>query len=71
MRRVAAGLGMGTMSLYNYVPSKEHLVQLMIDHVSGEYTLPRHPPGGRPGPRSWIWPGRDGTSPGATRGCPG
>jgi AcrR family transcriptional regulator len=37
MRRIAADLGMGTMSLYNYVPSKEHLVQLMIDHVSGEY----------------------------------
>jgi AcrR family transcriptional regulator len=37
MRRVAAGLGMGTMSLYNYVPSKEHLLQLMIDQVSGEY----------------------------------
>jgi AcrR family transcriptional regulator len=37
MRRVAAGLGMGTMSLYNYVPSKQHLVQLMIDQVSGEY----------------------------------
>jgi AcrR family transcriptional regulator len=37
MRRIAADLGMGTMSLYNYVPSKEHLVQLMIDQVSGEY----------------------------------
>ena len=42
MRRVAAALGMGTMSLYNYVPAKEHLVQLMIDHVGGEY---RYPPG--------------------------
>ena len=43
MRRVAADLGMGTMSLYNYVTAKEHLVQLMIDHVSGEY---RYSPGG-------------------------
>ena len=45
MRRVAAGLGMGTMSLYNYVPSKEHLVQLMIDQVSGEYRYAGSPPG--------------------------
>ena len=74
MRRVAAGLGMGTMSLYNYVPSKEHLVQLMIDQVSGEYRYAGSPPGRPPltaGPRSWTWPGRDGTSPGATHGCPG
>lgn len=45
MRRVAATLGMGTMSLYNYVPSKEHLVQLMIDQVSAEYRYPDSPPG--------------------------
>ena len=44
MRRVASGLGMGTMSLYNYVPSKEHLVQLMIDQVSAEYRYPGSPP---------------------------
>ena len=42
MRRMAADLGMGTMSLYNYVPTKDHLVQLMIDEVSGEYRYP-HP----------------------------
>jgi hypothetical protein len=64
MRRVAAGLGMATMSLYNYVPSKEHLIQLMIDQVSGEYRYAGSPP-------SSTWPGRDGTSPGATHGCPG
>jgi AcrR family transcriptional regulator len=40
MRRVAAALGMATMSLYSYVPAKEHLVQLMIDHVGGEYQYP-------------------------------
>jgi AcrR family transcriptional regulator len=45
MRRVAAGLDMGTMSLYNYVPSKEHLVQLMIDQVSAEYRYADSPPG--------------------------
>ncbi|MDX6334831.1 MAG: hypothetical protein QOG05_2171 [Streptosporangiaceae bacterium] len=54
MRRVAAGLGMGTMSLYNYVPSKEHLVQLMIDRVSGEYHYPGSPPAGGTEPRAAI-----------------
>ena len=53
MRRMAADLGMGTMSLYNYVPTKEHLVQLMIDEVSSG-TAPRpsstRSPGGAPGP---------------------
>ncbi|WP_030304055.1 TetR/AcrR family transcriptional regulator [Streptomyces katrae] len=37
MRRVAAGIGAGTMSLYNYVPRKEDLYELMADAVSGEY----------------------------------
>ena len=56
MRRVAAGLGMGTMSLYNYVPSKEHLVQLMIDHVGAEYRYPGPPRAGGPAvePRAAI-----------------
>jgi AcrR family transcriptional regulator len=44
MRRVAAELGTGTMSLYNYVPAKEHLVQLMADQTAGEYAYPRRPP---------------------------
>jgi AcrR family transcriptional regulator len=44
MRRMAAELGMGTMSLYNYVPTKEHLVQLMIDEVAREYAYPHSPP---------------------------
>ncbi|MGW0997505.1 TetR/AcrR family transcriptional regulator [Streptomyces sp. NPDC002520] len=37
MRRVAAELGCGTMSLYNYVPRKEDLYELMVDAVSGEH----------------------------------
>ncbi|GAA3142624.1 TetR/AcrR family transcriptional regulator [Streptomyces rectiviolaceus] len=45
MRRVAAELGCGTMSLYNYVPRKEDLYELMVDAVSGEYELPGGPPG--------------------------
>ena len=44
MRRIAAELGVGTMSLYNYVPTKDHLVQLMIDQTAGEYVYPRSPP---------------------------
>ncbi|MFZ3571491.1 TetR/AcrR family transcriptional regulator [Streptomyces sp. BH097] len=40
MRRIAAELGMGTMSLYNYVPRKEDLYELMVDAVSGEYEFP-------------------------------
>lgn len=44
MRRVAAGLGMGTMSLYNYVPAKDHLIQMMLDQASGEYVYPQSPP---------------------------
>jgi AcrR family transcriptional regulator len=40
MRRIAADLGVGTMSLYNYLPTKEHLVQLMIDQAAGEYSYP-------------------------------
>ncbi|WP_405874547.1 MULTISPECIES: TetR/AcrR family transcriptional regulator [unclassified Streptomyces] len=37
MRHVAAELGCGTMSLYNYVPRKEDLYELMVDAVSGEH----------------------------------
>lgn len=35
MRRLAGDLGMGTMSLYRYVPTKEDLLNLMLDHVAG------------------------------------
>ncbi|MFG2625818.1 TetR/AcrR family transcriptional regulator [Streptomyces sp. NPDC048473] len=40
MRKVAAELGCGTMSLYNYVPRKEDLYELMLDAVSAEYEFP-------------------------------
>ncbi|MDM4721397.1 TetR/AcrR family transcriptional regulator [Micromonospora sp. WMMA1363] len=36
MRRVAESLGVGTMSLYTYVTSREELVQGMLDAVYGE-----------------------------------
>ncbi|RBM17764.1 TetR/AcrR family transcriptional regulator [Streptomyces sp. PT12] len=34
MRRVAAELGVGTMSLYRYVPGKGELIDLMLDHLA-------------------------------------
>ncbi|MFF3336788.1 TetR/AcrR family transcriptional regulator C-terminal domain-containing protein [Streptomyces sp. NPDC002888] len=36
MRRVAAQVGAGVMSLYSYASDKETLLELMVDHVSGE-----------------------------------
>ncbi|GLV87113.1 TetR family transcriptional regulator [Streptomyces lavendulae subsp. lavendulae] len=45
IRRVAAEVGAGAMSLYSYAPDKETLLELMVDHVTGE--LPAaHTPGG-------------------------
>lgn len=36
MRRVAEKLGVGTMSLYTYVPGKEELTDLMFDTLMGQ-----------------------------------
>jgi AcrR family transcriptional regulator len=36
MRRVAERLGVGTMSLYTYVPGKAELLDVMVDAVYGE-----------------------------------
>ena len=35
MRKLSAELGVGTMSLYRYVPTKHELLNLMLDHVLG------------------------------------
>jgi len=40
MRRVAADLGAGTMSLYHYIRDKRDLVALMDDALMGESVLP-------------------------------
>lgn len=45
MRRIAAELGTGAMSLYRYVSSRDDLIDLMIDAVVGEIDLPAHPTG--------------------------
>ena len=36
MRHIADKLGVGTMSLYRYVPAKAELLDLMLDHVLAE-----------------------------------
>jgi AcrR family transcriptional regulator len=36
MRRIAAEIGAGAMSLYTYVPDKDRLVDLMVDRVGGD-----------------------------------
>ncbi|WP_165986287.1 TetR/AcrR family transcriptional regulator [Streptomyces sp. YIM 98790] len=45
MRRVAAELGVGTMSLYRYLPGKGELLDLMLDHVVGPPEEPAEEPG--------------------------
>ncbi|HEU5475381.1 MAG TPA: TetR/AcrR family transcriptional regulator [Actinophytocola sp.] len=40
MRRVAERLGVGTMSLYTYVPGKAELLDVMLDTVYGEVPEP-------------------------------
>jgi AcrR family transcriptional regulator len=40
MRKVAASLGTGAMSLYRYVENKDSLCALMLDHIHGETKLP-------------------------------
>ncbi len=40
-RRVAEDLGISPMSLYTYVPGKDELLDLMVDHVYGELERPR------------------------------
>jgi AcrR family transcriptional regulator len=44
MRRVAAELGYGTMSLYWYVENRDELVQLMFEEVIHEQLLPEPVP---------------------------
>jgi AcrR family transcriptional regulator len=51
MRRVASELGIAVMSLYNYVPAKDHLAQLMADQLAGEYVYLVTP---APDPRAAI-----------------
>jgi AcrR family transcriptional regulator len=40
MRRIAQSLGVGTMTLYHYVRTKDELLQLIDDTVMGELVIP-------------------------------
>ncbi|MDT7800674.1 MAG: hypothetical protein QOI78_4107 [Actinomycetota bacterium] len=40
IRHVAEHLGVSPMSLYTYVPGRDELLELMIDHVRGELPVP-------------------------------
>lgn len=46
MRRVAERVGIGTMSLYTYVPGKAELIDVMLDTVYGETARPDQVPCG-------------------------
>lgn len=46
MSRVAKKVGLGVMSLYRYIPSKEGLIDLMVESVLGEIPYPERPPRG-------------------------
>jgi AcrR family transcriptional regulator len=50
MARLAADLGAGTMTLYSYVPSRDDLIDLMVDEVSARRALPGP---GDPRPEAW------------------
>ncbi|MFI6393623.1 TetR/AcrR family transcriptional regulator [Nonomuraea sp. NPDC050547] len=45
MRRIAAEIGAGAMSLYRYVPSRDNLVELMADRMQGEIDVTGMPSG--------------------------
>lgn len=44
MRRVAQELGTGPASLYAHVSDKDELLELMLDHVAGEISVPEPDP---------------------------
>jgi AcrR family transcriptional regulator len=44
MRRLAAELGVATMSLYHYVRTKDELLALVMDEIMGEVVLPPDEP---------------------------
>ncbi len=45
MRRIAAEIGAGAMSLYRYVPSRDDLIELMADRLMGEIDVTSLPSG--------------------------
>ena len=55
MSRVAAELGVGTMSLYRYVESKRELLELMLDAALGPAPLAEPQATWRQGLSDWAW----------------
>jgi AcrR family transcriptional regulator len=55
MSRVAAELGVGTMSLYRYVESKQELLDLMVDVGLGSPPAVGPDAGWRDGMAAWAW----------------
>ncbi|WP_433696852.1 TetR/AcrR family transcriptional regulator [Nocardiopsis sp. CA-288880] len=45
MRRIAAEIGAGAMSLYRYVPSRDDLIELVADRIQGEVDVAGLPSG--------------------------
>lgn len=54
MQRVAKDLGYTTMSLYNYVPSKDQLIELMIDAAAPPPPVPEDGDGWRDEVEHWV-----------------
>jgi AcrR family transcriptional regulator len=54
MRRIAAELGVATMSIYPRVRGKDELLAMMLDAVFAEYPLPT-PVTAPPSPDGWGW----------------
>ena len=71
MARVAARLGVATMTLYTYVPSRAELAELMVDEVLGSRRLPGPGEAGRRtgATRSSCTPTAPSPCTGTIRGC--
>lgn len=54
MRRVAAELGVGTMTLYTYVPGRTELIDLMVDRAYSELSHPAPGTAWRAGLSQWL-----------------
>ena len=54
IRKVAARLGIGAMSVYTYVPGRSELIELMIDRVYADHGLPDPGLGWRERTEAWM-----------------
>jgi AcrR family transcriptional regulator len=54
IRKVAARLGIGAMSVYTYVPGRSELIELMIDRVYADHGIPEPALGWRKRTEAWM-----------------